>query len=340
MAEVSSVTFQYVLRALQIHTKIPLEEMLKKVSLEKDILHDHDSKIDTQKLTNIFRYCMEETHNKYLALELGQSIPFQSLGILGYLLVNTKTLQEMIEKFAYYQKLISGHLKFNFTEDNEYYKFTIYINENRYIPVPSFHAEVHLTAILNILSQILGEKVVPKKTYFTQEYIKKQERYVEIFGENISFDEEENSIFFEKKYLDIPVNNSNISMLHYFEAQANVILQQMKNDSWYGKVEKEILKNIGNTEITIEFVANNLGLSIRTLQNYLKSESKKFSEALSSVRKKLSNHYIENSNLDDTTISFLLGYKEVSSFYRAYKKWYNQTPKKTRNIKNLLPYKY
>jgi AraC-like DNA-binding protein len=332
MAEVSSVTFQYVLRALQIHTKIPLEDMLEEVSLDKSILHNHDSKIDTQKLTNIFRYCMEKTNNKYLALELGQSIPYQSLGILGYLLVNTKTLKEMIEKFSYYQKLISGHLKFNFTEDEEYYKFTIYINENRYIPVPSFHAEVHLTAILNILSQILGEKVVPKKTNFTQENIENKERYIEIFGENISFNEEENSILFKKRDLDIPVTNSNISMLHYFEAQANVILQDMKNDTWYNKVEKEILKNIGDSDITIEFVARNLGLSTRTLQNYLKNESKKFTEALTDVRKKLSHHYIINSKLDDTTIAFLLGYKELSSFYRAYKKWHNKTPKETRSI--------
>jgi AraC-like DNA-binding protein len=332
MAEVSSVTFQYVLRALQMHTKIPLEEMLEKVTLDKKVLQ-HEGKINTQKLTDIFVYCMDKTKNRYLALELGQSIPYQSLGILGYLLVNTKTLKEMIEKFNHYQKLVSGHLKFNFYEDEKYYKFTIYINENKYIPVPSFHAEVHLTSILNILSQILGKPVVPEKTYFTQTdgQIENKQRYKDIFGENIKFNEEENSIFFNINSLNVKVNNSNISMLHFFEAQANVILEELKNDTWYSKVEKEILKNIGDTDITIDFVAKNLGLSVRTLQNYLKYESKKFSTALSNVRKKLSKHYIKNSNLDDTSISFLLGYTEISSFYRAYKKWHKQTPKQTRN---------
>ena len=336
MAEVSSITFQYVLKALQMHTKISLEEMLSKVSVPKVTLEDHDATIDTNELTNIFRYCMDKTNNKYLALELGQSIPYQSLGILGYLLVNTKTLKEMIEKFNYYQKLISGHLKFNFFADEDIYKFTIYINENKYIPVPSFHAEVHLTAILNILSQILGQRVIPKKAYFTQERIEEKKRYEEIFGQNIYFESEDNSIVFEKKDLDINVSNSNISMLHYFEAQANIILQEMKNDSWYSKVEKEILKYIGDQDITIKFVANNLNVSVRTLQNYLKNESKKFTEALTDVRKKLSNHYMKNSKLDDITISFLLGYTEVSSFYRAYKKWYNKTPKENRILQKEL----
>ena len=332
MAEVSSITFQYVLGALHKHTGISLDEMLRKVGLEQNILKEQESTIDTEKLTNVFRYCMEKTDNKYLALELGQSIPYQSLGLLGYLMVNAKTLKEMIEKFNHYQKLVSRHLKFNFTDDKEYYKFTIYINENKYIPVPSFHAEVHLTAILNILSQIMGQKVIPKKTYFTQKKIEEIQRYKEVFGENIYFDEEENSIVFEKNKLNIPVSNSNISMLHFFEAQANQILQELQNDSWYSKVEKEILKNIGENDITIDFVATNLHISVRTLQNHLQDEQKKFSDALMAVRKKLSEHYIHNSKLDDGTISYLLGYKEITSFYRAYKKWYNKTPKEMRKI--------
>ena len=42
---------------------------------------------------------MEKTNNPTLALDLGQSIPYQSLGILGYLLLNAADLKDMIEKF-------------------------------------------------------------------------------------------------------------------------------------------------------------------------------------------------------------------------------------------------
>lgn len=333
MTKVSSVVFHYVLKALEAKTKIPLQEMLNRVNLTHDTLMKHDGKIDSDKLSTIFRYCMTKTDNPNLALDIGESVPYQSLGILGYLLLNTTTLKEMIEKFNHYQKLISETLKFNFSEDENYYKFAIYINENRFIPVPSFHAEVHLTSILNILSQILGERVIPTYTYFSKNSIENPQRYREIFGENIYLNMDENAIFFDKDKLNIPINSSNPSMLAYFEAQANRVLQELENNSWYGRVEKEILKNIGDKEITIEFVAKNLNISVRTLQNYLKSESKKFSEALKSVRKKLSEYYIKNTKLDDTTISFLLGYSEVSSFYRAYKKWNNSTPKEIRNLK-------
>lgn len=330
MADVSSVTFQYVLKALEAKTGISLKEMLDFVDIKEESLAANEN-IKSYKISAIFRYCMEKTDNPNLALDLGESISYHSLGILGYLLLNTQNLKQMIEKFSHYQILISRHLKFYFKEDEEYYKFAIYINANRYIPVPSFHAEVHLSAILKILSDILGSRVTPAFTYFSYAKQNDSKRYKEIFGENIYYEKDENAIFFKKDELDIPVNNANPSMLGFFEAQANAILQELQSSSYYKRVEKEILKNIGAEDITVELVASNLELSVRTLQNYLKAENKSFIEAYTNVRKKLAKHYILNTKLDDTTISYLLGYSEVSSFYRAYKKWNGSTPKELRN---------
>lgn len=329
MPKVSNVTFQYVIKALEMKTNISIEEMLKNQEIALDDLKN-DKKIESYKLSAILKYCMEKTNNPNLALELGQSIPYQSLGLLGYLLSNAKNLGEMIEKFNTYQKLVSSHLKFNFSENEKYYKFAIYINENKYIPVPRFHAEVHLSAILTILTEILGQRVVPDKTHFSYSKQNDSEVYKQVFGKNIYHDEDKNVIFFDKSRLNIPVNNANPEMLNFFESQIVNIISAIEDESWFSKVKKEILKNIGDKDITINAIASNFDLSVRTLQNYLKNESKTFSEALSSVRKELSYHYIKNSKLDDISISIFLGYSEVSSFYRAFKSWTQKTPKEVR----------
>ena len=187
MAEVSSVTFHYVLKALEKTTNISIQKMLNVVDLLPEVLSKHDGKIDSKKLSFIFRYCMQESNNPTLALHIGQAVSYQSLGLLGYLLLNTNNLKQMIEKFNYYQKLISGYFKFQFFDDEIYYKLAIYINENPMIPVPSFHAQVHLSSIVSILTQILGQKVIPEFTYFSQSVDGNIEEYQKIFGENIFF---------------------------------------------------------------------------------------------------------------------------------------------------------
>lgn len=330
MTELSSVTFHYVLKALEKTTNISIEKMLEQVDLTMEILSKHDGKIDSKNLSFIFRYCMKESNNKVLALHIGQAVSYQSLGLLGYLLLNTNNLKQMIEKFNYYQKLISGYFKFHFFDDGIYYKLAIYINENPMIPVPSFHAQVHLSSIVSILTQILGEKVTPEFTYFSQEKDENIVEYKKIFGENIFFSKDENAIFFKKDNLDISVKNSNSSMLEYFENEAKKILDELEIKTWYAKVEKEIFKNIAEKEITIELISKNLGTTPRTLQNYLKAENKTFREALNKIRQKLAEHYINNTKMDYGTISFLLGYSEPSSFFRAYKKWNKKTPKQSK----------
>ncbi len=330
MVEVSNITFHYVLKALEAKTKIPINEMLGHVGLSDVCLTQPGGKIESEHLSTIFRYCMQQTDNAHLALDIGASIPYQSLGILGYLLLNTTTLKQMIEKFDHYQKLISAHLKFNLYDEGDYYKIAILINENPYIPVPSFHAEVHLSAILNILSQLLGRRVVPDYTHFSQDEVGAMKRYREVFGEAIFFNREVNAVFFKKDGLDIAVESADPAMLAYFEAQAQKVLHESDGIGWYRNVEREILKNIGDREISIAFVAQTLDVSVRTLQNHLASEGKRFSHALQNVRKRLAQHYILHTRLDDTTIAFLLGYSEVSSFYRAYKKWHGYTPKQCR----------
>lgn len=288
MAEVSSVTFHYVLKAIEMKTHIPIKEMLSFVDLSAYDL-EHKENIQSNKLSEIFKHCMEKTNNPNLAFDIGASIPYQSLGILGYLLLNVKDLKEMMEKFSNYQKLVSKQLKFHLSEDEEFYKFAIYINNNKYIPVPSFHTEVHLSGILNILTQILGQKVIPAVTHLSYSKGVKSIKYEEVFGKTVYFEKDENAIFFKKSELNIPIKNANPTMLAYFEAQADKLLSQIEHNSWFNKVEKEILKNIGDKEITIEFISSSLDLSVRTLQNYLKKESKTFNLALSNVRKSLQN---------------------------------------------------
>jgi AraC-like DNA-binding protein len=327
MAKISSITFHYVLKALEKNSFISIDEMLNQVDLSKNVLLKEDSQIDTSKLSDIFNYCMKKSGDYTLSLKIGNSITYHSLGILGYLLLNVKNLKEVIEKFDYYQKLISGFIKFHLSKDEQYYKMVIYINENPMIPVPNFHAEVHLSAIMAILNQIIGYKITPDLTSFSIGSLENIEKYKDIFGDNIVLNKNENAILFKIDKLNIEINNSNPVMLEYFEAQANKILETMQVSTWYSKVKREILKNIGEHDITIEFIANRLNTSTRTLQYQLKAENKKFRDALLSVKMQLANHYIKNTKMDFGSIAIFLGYKESSSFFRAYKKYYNQTPR-------------
>jgi AraC-like DNA-binding protein len=77
---------------------------------------------------------------------------------------------------------------------------------------------------------------------------------------------------------------------------------------------------------TIQEVATELVVSPRTLQRRLEDEGTSFKAVLGKTREDLARHYLTDGRLSPGEVSFLLGYKDPNSFYRAFHAWTGQTP--------------
>lgn len=86
---------------------------------------------------------------------------------------------------------------------------------------------------------------------------------------------------------------------------------------------------------TMPAVAGELAISTRTLQRRLQQEGTSFQAALNQTREALARHYISSGRLTAGEISFLLGYSNPNSFYRAFHAWTGQTPQRTRTAARL-----
>lgn len=67
-------------------------------------------------------------------------------------------------------------------------------------------------------------------------------------------------------------------------------------------------------------------MSVRTLQRRIVNEGKTFRELLVHVRQELVREYLSQPGIQIDEIAFLLGYKDVASFYRAFRAWEGTTP--------------
>lgn len=325
-SRVSAVTFHYVIKAIVHHTGLDEQALMGQAGIDPALFARENATLPGEKLSALFQWAMQQSGDDDLALHLGASIPYQSLGLLGYLLINARTVGEMLEKFHHYQRLVGDRLRFHFSEEDAYYKIALQIQGNPLIPVPRFHAEVHLSAILNIIREISGQAVMPDRALFWHDAPERTEGYRVMFGPELRFGEGESAILLGKSALDIPLQFSNPSMLRYFETQAGRILEDFEDRTRYAQVRQVILRHLGDEEVTVGFVAEQLEVSARVLQKQLKTEGRTFTEALGSVRRQLAHHYLHQTRLDVTDIALFLGYSESSAFLRAYRGWYGTTP--------------
>jgi AraC-like DNA-binding protein len=100
------------------------------------------------------------------------------------------------------------------------------------------------------------------------------------------------------------------------------------------RVRAALLEGLPSGLLTIDDVARRLAVSARTLQRHLEAENTSFQQILRETREALARHYLEKTELPAAEISFLLGFDEPNSFYRAFRTWTGNTPDRVRQTGN------
>jgi AraC-like DNA-binding protein len=83
-------------------------------------------------------------------------------------------------------------------------------------------------------------------------------------------------------------------------------------------------------------IARRLGMSPRTLGRRLAAEALTFSSVLDRLRADLARRYLQDKDLPISKIAWLLGYREVSAFTHAHKRWSGTTPREVRALEKGL----
>lgn len=102
------------------------------------------------------------------------------------------------------------------------------------------------------------------------------------------------------------------------------------NASVADRVSAVLLEYLPSGLASVEAVAEKLIMSKRTLQRKLHAEGTSFQDVLRRVRKELSLHYLTGSELKATEISYLVGFEDSNSFFRAFSEWTGHTPNEVR----------
>ncbi len=128
-----------------------------------------------------------------------------------------------------------------------------------------------------------------------------------------------------------PFLTANEAMWTFFEPELRVRLAHLAaSATTTERTRATLLELLPTADSTVEHVARRLAMSPRTLQRRLREEGTTFQDVLAATREGLARHYLRASALPAAEISFLLGYEDPNSFYRAFHAWTGSTPEAVR----------
>ena len=140
-----------------------------------------------------------------------------------------------------------------------------------------------------------------------------------------------NTVVFSALDAQRPILVANEKIWEFFEPELQKRLSELNNQmTTTERVQDALLALLPSGQTSINDVAKTLHISSRTLQRRLKSEGTSFQLLLNISRERLARHYLKCSTLSSTEISFLLGFDEPNSFFRAFHSWTGETPERVR----------
>ena len=120
-------------------------------------------------------------------------------------------------------------------------------------------------------------------------------------------------------------------MWSFFEPSLRQRLADLDHStSMRERVKSALLEALPAGEVSMQAICHRLGVSTRTLQRRLQTEGTTFQQTLDGLRDSLAHHYLRNTAMTGSEISFLLGFEDSNSFSRAFQSWTGRTPQTVR----------
>jgi AraC-like DNA-binding protein len=310
--------------------RVDIDAFLRSLDIEPETVRSPDAYIPAETYLRIQDEAAEYINDPYLGLHMGEFAQPGSWSILGYLMMNCKTLSEAFEKSGRYQRIIGNMIDARTHFDLG--KVRVVYFTPPHAPQMSRHCfEATFSSSVRLARTLSGLPLDPLEVTFIYPEPESRAEYERIFNCPVHFGQKDNTMTLDMRMGSLPVRMANPALLEHFEQYAQDFLAQLeRHDATTQAVTKIVLARLDDESLTIEKVAREMSVSVRTLQKRLEAEGVVFSDLLRDIRQRLAKKYLrENYSVEQ--ITYLLGFSEPSVFRKSFKKWLGVTPREYRD---------
>ena len=305
---------------------VSAEKLLELSGVDPKILQHPDNRISIDQYNSIQNHAVQLTGDDTFGIHMGEFAMVNSFSIVGLVMMNCKTIGDAIQKAITYHEIVGNLVQATLKNDKE--KIILELSPRMDSYGHTRHCfEASASGFVKLMTQLSGGDFELEQMGFAHKPPEKLQEYRRIFNCEILFDQPKTFLCFYKRYLKLPVIQSNPDLLPLMEKYAQKSLEKVNSKNEYThKVSELIVSNLNSDPPTLKKVASELAVSVRKLQQKLYDEKTSFSKVLKSMRMSISKKHLKENNHSISEIAFLLGFSEPSAFSKAFVKWTETTP--------------
>jgi AraC-like DNA-binding protein len=244
-------------------------------------------------------------------------------------MMSSPNLLGILKRLARYVAIVSDAASVAVTEDREGCRMTLELFGGGQ-PVPRQRFEFDLMTILSFCRWVTNRDLRPLALELRFPPPADPQPYQDAFKCPLRFNAPMNALLFAGADVMAPLPTAHPLLAEMHERLASEHLQRLNHAQTCSRARGAILRCLPDGEPRRTEIARALEMSERTLQRRLKGEGTSFQRLLDDTRRELAEQYLGQTDFSLADACYLLGFGNLSSFFRASKRWFGTSPRQHR----------
>lgn len=324
---------------LSAHRGISLDRVSRRAGLLPQLLTDPQAVLTVTQLDALIVAMQDELEDPAFALHLGEFLRTDLFQLVGSLISTAPTPREAFAQFVHFKNLIHPAGILSLREDGETAAMLYRESTHEGVSGRFRYAEMYMAAFISIARSLLRHNIPVYRATFTHDPGAYRDELKRIFlTDDFIFNADENALTFARSLLDEPLSGHFPEYHKQIKKLATQRLAELPAGSTTSTAMMKFLEeHIGDDTVLMEDFAQQLGITLRTLQRRLKQENTSYALLRDAVRYRHAQQHLLDPNMDMESIAAALGFAETANFHHAFKRWSGISPGEFRRRHVMSP---
>jgi len=297
--------------------------------LETVALSDPDSRFPTEKVSLLWELAVARSGNPTIGLAKSNIVRPASFDVVAYTMMSSPHLLGILESLNRYVGIVSDAASIVISEDDEGYRMILELFGGGR-PVPRQRFEFDLMIILSFCRWVTNRDLGPLALELRFPPPADLRPYQDAFQCPLRFNAAANALLFARADVLAPLPTAHPLLAEVHQRFATERLQRLDHLQTSTRARAAIIRRLPAGEPRRTEVAAALEISERGLRRRLQTEGTSFQRLLDDTRRELAQQYLGQAHVSLADATYLLGFGDRSSFFRACRRWFGTSPRRYR----------
>ncbi|MBT9494799.1 MAG: AraC family transcriptional regulator ligand-binding domain-containing protein [Paucibacter sp.] len=265
-------------------------------------------------------------HDPGLAVAIAGQFSLRALGLLGMAWLASTSLREATRRLVRYYDLVSSIAVLGMHSEGELVWLQYHASPGVLALTHDTWAGIVGSMCRTAYAGASGQSFTPSAVRLAHERNAGTDLLAANLGCEIHVGATCTAVAFSSAQLDAALPGGHPAMALDAEKILATSLAELNSGATQAQVRAHLLTMLPSGQVSRAAVAERMHMTERTLQRRLEAEQLGFAELLQQTRLELAQNLLRDPDHDVQDVAFILGFAEISSFTRAFRRWTGQAP--------------